>query len=103
MEVDLSGVAKVQKVAFWIIYWKTSNIATVVGRAAEVNGVHTTHGREPIDLLVLLPAAFGYNLGTALNENHDCDTSYHNIMPLDLKHLRSPIENVCISRSLGEK
>ena len=37
VEVDLSRVAKLQKIAFWTVYWKTSNIATVVGGAAEEN------------------------------------------------------------------
>ena len=37
VEVDLSRVAKLQKIAFWLVYWNTSNIATVVGGAAEEN------------------------------------------------------------------
>ena len=37
VEVDLSRVARLQKIAFWIVYWKTSDIATVAGGAAEAN------------------------------------------------------------------
>ena len=37
VEVDLSRVARLQKIAFWIVYWKISDIATVVGGAAEAN------------------------------------------------------------------
>ena len=53
-------------------------------------GAHTTHGGEPIDSIV---AAFGYCLGAILNETHGYCIGYR--MPLDLYHLRSPIENVC--------
>ena len=52
-------------------------------------GAPTTHGGEPIDSIL---AAFGYGLGAALNETHGYCTGYHT--PLDLYHLRSPIENV---------
>ena len=37
VEVDLSRVAKLQKIAFWTVYWRISDIATVVGGAAEEN------------------------------------------------------------------
>ena len=37
VDIDLSRVAKLQKIAFWMVYWMTSNIATVVSGAAEEN------------------------------------------------------------------
>ena len=52
-------------------------------------GAHTTHGGEPIDSIL---AAFGYGLGATLNETHGYCIGYRT--PLDLYHLRSPIENV---------
>ena len=52
-------------------------------------GAHTTHGGEPIDSIL---AAFGYGLGAALNGTHGYCTGHRT--PLDLYHLRSPIENV---------
>ncbi len=51
--------------------------------------MHTTQEGERIDLL---PGAFGYTLGAALNETHGCRISYYT--PLDLYHRSSPIENV---------
>ena len=52
-------------------------------------GVHTTHRGEPIGSIL---AVFGYGLGAALTETHGYCTGYR--MPLDLYHLRSPIENI---------
>ena len=51
--------------------------------------MHTTQEGERIDLL---PGAFGYTLGAALNETHGYRISYYT--PLDLYHRSSPIENV---------
>ena len=73
VEVDLSRVARLQKIAFWIVYWKTSGIATVVGGAAEANRhAYNTRRRDNR----FHPSSVGYGLGAALNETHGYCTGY---------------------------